>query len=237
VFILNLQLPVLFVNFKVYEEATGKNALALAKKAEAVAKKTGASIALVVQAVDICFLSKQCGLPLFAQHVDAIDFGANTGWVSPFAVSQAGAVGTVLNHAEHKLDNFVLEKTIELAKKSCLLVMACAESLERARQIAAFSSKPDFIAIEPPELISGNISVSTANPGLISGSAIAIKQIAPKIIVIAGAGIKNAQDVSRAIELGTSGVFVASGIVKSPDQKKAILDLVSGLRICRGISQ
>ncbi|MDD5163489.1 MAG: triose-phosphate isomerase [Candidatus ainarchaeum sp.] len=228
---MKLKLPVLFINFKAYEEATGKKALALAKKAEAIAKKSRASIVLVVQATDIFFLSKKSFLPLFAQHVDPIEYGKHSGWISPGSVKQAGAIGTVLNHAEHKLENPVLEKAIALAKGAGLLVMACAENLERARQIASFFSKPDFIAIEPPELISReDVSVSTARPGLISDSVNAIKQIAPGITVITGAGIFNSTDVSKAIELGTSGVFVANKIVKAADQKKAILDLVSGLK-------
>jgi triosephosphate isomerase len=224
------KLPVLFINFKTYSEATGKNALALAKKAEKVSKKANASIVLVAQAFDISSLSKNCSLPVFSQHLDAVEFGANTGWAMPFAAKEAGATGTVINHAEHKIDNSVLEKTIGLAKKNSLVVMACAEHLERAKQIASFSNKPDFIAIEPPELISGNISVSTARPELISDSVAAIKKIAPEITVITGAGIKNSADVSKAIELGTSGVFVASGITKAADPEKAIFELVSGFK-------
>jgi len=228
--LLKLKLPVLFINFKVYEEATGKNALALAKKAEAVAKKAKANVILVVQPTDLRLISGKIRLPLFAHHTDPIEFGAKTGWISPFAVKQAGAVGTFLNHAEHKVSNEILEQSIGIAKKAGLSVLACAEDLERAKQIASFSEKPDFIAIEPPELISGDISVSTARPKFVSDSVSAIKQIAPKIIVITGAGIKNSADVAKAIELGTSGVIVASGIVKNSDQKKAIADLVSGLK-------
>ncbi|HLD58413.1 MAG TPA: triose-phosphate isomerase [archaeon] len=229
-FFLKLKTPVVFINFKTYEEATGRNALALAKKASLVSKKTKKTIVLVVQAADIRLVSEKTKMHIFAQHIDAIEQGAYTGWTSPAAVKEAGAIGTVLNHAEHKLDNSVLEKSIALAKKNSLLVMACAENLERAEQIAGFESKPDFIAIEPPELISGNVSVSTARPGLVSDSAEAIKKIAPEIKAITGAGIKNSFDVSKAIELGTLGVFVASGIVKAPNQQKAILEIVSGLK-------
>ncbi|MDD5148107.1 MAG: triose-phosphate isomerase [Candidatus ainarchaeum sp.] len=226
-----LKLPVLFINFKVYEEASGRNALALAKKAEQVSKKAKAGIVLVVQATDMRMLSEKTSLPLFAQHVDAIGYGRHSGWISPASVKQAGAIGTILNHAEHKISNEALEKTIALAKKQGLLVMACAEDLERARQIASFASKPDFIAIEPPELISReDVSVSTARPELISDSVEAIKRIAPEIIVITGAGIHSPSDVSKAVELGTSGVFVANKIVKSQDQKKAIEELASGLK-------
>ena len=169
------------------------------------------------------------GIIAFAQHVDAVGYGSNTGSILPEAVKAAGAKGTVLNHAEHKLSDEILEKSIAMAKEAGLLVMVCAETTARAKSIAAFKIKPDFIAIEPPELIGGNISVSTARPQLISDAVKAVHEIA-KIPVITGAGIKNGVDVKKAIELGCKGVFVASGIVKSANKKKAIEDILSGFK-------
>ena len=220
-------LPVLFINFKTYGEATGKNAVALAKKAQRAAGN--ASIALVVQAADIRLVSSSVKLPVFAQHIDPVSFGSNTGHILPEAVKEAGAVGTVLNHAENKRDNAFLEKAVARAKGLGLLVMVCAEDLSRARQIASFENKPDFIAVEPPELIGGNVSVSTAKPELITDCVKAIKGIAPQIEAITGAGVKNASDVRASLLLGTRGVFVASGIIKAQDQLSAIKDLVSGM--------
>jgi triosephosphate isomerase len=145
----------------------------------------------------------------------------------PEAVKEAGAKGTILNHAEHKLPDDVLEKSIARAKQAGLLVMACAESTARAKKIASFGTKPDLIAIEPPELIGGNISVSTAKPEIISDTVRAVHSVA-KIPIITGAGIKNGMDVKKSISLGCKGVFVASGIVKSGNQKKAIAEIISG---------
>ncbi|MCX6798956.1 MAG: triose-phosphate isomerase [Candidatus Diapherotrites archaeon] len=227
---MELKLPVLFINFKTYAEATGKNAMALAKKAEAAAKQEKATIVLVVQAVDMRTIVGAVKLPVFAQHIDPIDFGSNTGHILPQAVKEAGAVGTVLNHAENKRDNAFLQKAIEKAKKNGLLVMACAETLARAKEIAAFAVKPDFIAVEPPELIGGDISVSTARPELITGTVDAIKQIAPEIGVVTGAGVKVRADAEKAVELGTVGLFVASGIIKAADPEKAIRELAAGLK-------
>jgi len=225
-----LKPPILFINFKTYEQATGKKAVELAKKAEGVAAKEGATIALVVQAADLRLVSTSVNLPVFAQHIDPVKFGKGTGHILPEAAKQAGAVGTVLNHAENKRSNEFIQAGIARAKSLNLTVMVCAESIARAKEIAGFEQKPDFIAIEPPELIGGDISVSTANPELISGGARAIKEIAPKVAVITGAGIKNRADVAKALELGTVGIFVASGIVKSPNQAAAIGDLVQGFK-------
>ncbi len=227
---MNLDLPVLFINFKTYAESTGKNAVVLAKTAEKIAAEENASIALVVQAVDILAVSKAVKLPVFAQHIDPVSFGSNTGHILPEAVKEAGAVGTVLNHAENKRDNAFIEKAIERAKELGLIVMVCAEDIERAKQIASFIQKPALIAVEPPELIGGNVSVSTANPELITDSVKAVKEIMPEIEVITGAGIKTGSDVKKALEFGTKGVFVASGITRASNQAAAIKELAEGFK-------
>lgn len=226
---MGIKTPVLFINFKTYEEGTGAKALELAKVAEEVAKEKNASIVPVVQATDIRLISENTSLPIFAQHIDPVEYGKNTGHILPEAVKEAGAVGTVLSHAENKRDNDFLQKAIVRAKEASLTVMVCTETTARSEEIAAFPTKPDFIAVEPPELIGGDISVSTAKPELITDSVSAIQSIS-KIPVITGAGIKNADDVKKAVELGTVGVFVATGVIKAENQKKAIEDLVEGFK-------
>lgn len=228
---MRLRLPVLFINFKTYAEATGKNAVSLAKKAERVALAENVSIALVVQAADIRLVSESVKLLVFAQHIDPIAFGGNTGHILPEAVKQAGAFGTILNHAENKRNNNVLQKSISRAGKLGLTTMVCAESVVRAKQVASFPKKPEMIALEPPELIGGNVSVSRAKPRLIREGVRAVKEIAPKVTVITGAGIKNVADVGKAVELGTEGVFVSSGIVKAQNQERAIRKLVQGFKV------
>jgi triosephosphate isomerase len=84
----------------------------------------------------------------------------------------------------------------------------------------------DFVAVEPPELIGGDISVSTANPELISDAVATIG--AGKVLV--GAGIKNAEDVRIALKLGAVGVLVASGVVKAADPVAALEDLCKGMK-------
>ena len=93
--------------------------------------------------------------------------------------------------------------------------------------MAAFS--PDFIAVEPPELIGGDISVTSANPRIVSDTVDTVKSVDPKVKVLCGAGVKTGEDVRKAIELGAEGVLLASGVVKSNDPKKTLMDLVSGL--------
>ncbi|MEK6958106.1 MAG: triose-phosphate isomerase [archaeon] len=214
----------LFVNFKTYREGTGKNAVSLARALASL--KGRAKIIPVVQALDLKEVASKVPLNVFAQHADPVSFGSNTGAVLPEALKSAGAYGTILNHAENKRPNEFIEKAVRRCRDAGLKVMLCAESIQRARELAGFS--PDFIAVEPPELIGGDISVSTARPELISDSVEAIHSVDKKIIVITGAGIKNSGDVRKALELGTKGVFVASGIVKAENQKNAARELMKG---------
>lgn len=222
--------PALFINFKTFGQATGQMAVHLAKKAEAAAAREKASIVLVVQASDLRLVSGAVKLPVFAQHIDPITPGEGTGLTLPEAVKQAGAVGTVLNHAENRRDDDFVRMAIERAGSLGLATLVCAEGLARAKQIARFERRPDLIAVEPPELIGGNKSISTAKPALISDAVKEVGRISPKIALIAGAGIKGRADVEKALELGAKGIFVASGIVKARNQTLAIKDLLRGFK-------
>jgi triosephosphate isomerase len=71
--------------------------------------------------------------------------------------------------------------------------------------------------------------VTTADPEIVSGTARAIREISEDVGILCGAGVKNGQDVIKAIELGTSGVLLASGVTKVRDAKSALEDLVSKL--------
>jgi triosephosphate isomerase len=83
---------------------------------------------------------------------------------------------------------------------------------------------PDYIAIEPPELIGTGVSVSQARPSVITESV----KLAGGVKVLTGAGISTGGDVSKALELGTHGVLVASGIVKAKNPDKAVKDILNG---------
>jgi triosephosphate isomerase len=88
--------------------------------------------------------------------------------------------------------------------------------------------EPDYVAVEPPELIGSGIPVSKANPSVIRDSVDAVKRIAPNVGVLCGAGITHGEDLRSALELGSIGVLLASGIIKAKDQRKALEDLVTG---------
>ena len=68
--------------------------------------------------------------------------------------------------------------------------------------------------------------MTTANPEVVAGTVKEIQKIAPDVKVLCGAGVKTGEDVRVAVELGTEGVLLASGVVKAKDQKKALYELV-----------
>lgn len=219
-----MKLPAIIVNFKLYEQSTGEAAVELAKIHERVAEETGASIGIAVSAVDLCNVVSAVGIPVFAQHVDDVGEGGYTGHISALQVRDAGAYGTLLNHAENPLENLALEKSIKRAKAAGLYVVACANTPEKGKEILKF--QPDLIAVEPPDLIGGDISVSKAGPHIIED---AVGLVGENRLLV-GAGIKDSEDVKIALSLGACGVLLASGVVKAEDPYLALMDLVSGLR-------
>ena len=223
-----LKTPIIIVNFKTYKESTGDNAIKLAEICNKTAKETKTSIAIAVQSTDIYRISKIVSIPVLSQHIDAVDFGKNTGFLLPESVKQAGAEATLLNHSEHRLDFDLLKKSIQRAKQAGLKTIVCAKSTEETKNVANLN--PDFIAIEPPELIGTKISISEARPEVISNSVKAVKSINKKIKVLCGAGIHNKEDVKKAVELGADGILVAVGVVKARNQESALKDLVNGLK-------
>ncbi len=219
--------PIILVNYKTYEKGYGTNALSLTKTLQKVADETKASVGVAVCPTDIKLISEGCSLPVFAQHIDAIGFGSHTGYILVEAVKEAGAVGTLINHSEHRLRLADIDDCVKRAKEAGLITCVCTNNLSTSKAASLLS--PDFVAVEPPELIGGDISVSKAQPELVKGTVDAVKSVSPNVKVLCGAGVKNGEDVKKALELGSEGVLLASGVVKAKDVEAAMRDLISGL--------
>lgn len=222
-----LKTPLVIVNFKTYSEATGERALELSKIIEEVAAKNKISVAVAPQYADIYRVATEVKIPVIAQHVDPVAPGRNTGWVTIESAKAAGAVGTLVNHSEHKLQISQIEEIVKLARRAEFVTIACAADVEESTRVAKVG--PNMILIEPPELVGTGIPVSKAKPEVVSNSVKAIKRVNAGIKVICGAGITTGEDVVKAIELGTEGVGVASGVICAKDQRVAFADIVSGI--------
>ncbi len=201
--------PIIVINFKTYKQ--GEAAIKLAKAVEKVDK----NIIVGVQASDIYEIAKTTKLKVYAQHVEYFWPGRHTGYVLPEAVKKDGAIGTFLNHSEHKLSFKILKKTIKRCREAGLKVLVFASSLKEAKKISKL--KPDYLVYEPPELVGGKISVSKAKPEL-------IEKIAKKIKMpfLVGAGIHSSKDFKKALELGSSGIAVSSSICKAKNPEKKL---------------
>lgn len=216
------EMPLVVVNCKAYASVVGKNAVELAKTCQRLSKAAGITVGIAVQPADIFAVADAVSIPVFAQHVDDVASGAFTGSVLVESVKSAGAVGSLVNHSEKPLDLSMIKKTILRLHDAGLLALACAGTPEMAFEISKLN--PDIIAIEPPELIGGNIAVSQAKPEVITVTTERIKRIP----VLCGAGVKSKDDVSKAVALGAEGILVASGVVCAKNPEKALKDLLDG---------
>ena len=221
---LKVGFPLILINFKAYKEASGRRGLELAKVAEKVSKDTGVTIAVAPQLTDLAFIASQVEIPVFSQHVDAVEPGSHTGHVTLEAVRDAGAVGTMLNHSERRVRADQVDVVVKKARELRLLTVVCSNTPEVTAAMAALG--PDMVAIEPPELIGTGIPVSRAKPEVVTSSVDLVKKINPKVKVLCGAGITTGEDVAAALRLGTVGVLLASGVVKAKDWEKAIRGLI-----------
>ncbi|MFH1820942.1 MAG: triose-phosphate isomerase [Methanobacteriota archaeon] len=222
-----LKTPIVIVNFKTYNEATGESAVKLARLIFEAGEDKGVAVAVAPQSVDIYRIVGRVKIPVLAQHMDPIKPGRNTGWITPESVKAAKAVGTLVNHAEHKISLEQIAGVVARANEIGLSTVACAADMKESRKIAGIG--PEMIAVEPPELIGTGISVSKAKPEVITNSVKVVKEVNSRIKVLCGAGISTGEDVAKALELGAEGVLLASGIVGAKNQQTAIKDIIKGM--------
>ncbi|MEM3590174.1 MAG: triose-phosphate isomerase, partial [Candidatus Bathyarchaeia archaeon] len=101
--------------------------------------------------------------------------------------------------------------------------LVCADTISVGAAAAALG--PDMVALEPPELIGTGIPVSKAKPEVVKGAVERIRATNPAVVPICGAGISKGEDVRAALELGTEGVILSSGVVRAKDPKGVALEM------------
>lgn len=220
-----IKTPIVILNFKTYLESSGENALNLAKSLETVALETGITMAAAPQASDIFRISEETNIPILAQHIDPINPGGHTGSNLLECMVEAGITGTLLNHSEERMKLADIGEVVKQTKKNDIFSVICTNNIETS--VAAATLDPEFVAVEPPELIGSGIPVSQAEPEVVEGTVTKVKKINKDTKVLCGAGISTGEDMKAAMDLGASGVLLASGIILAKNPKKALLDLVS----------
>ena len=225
---MELTTPVIIVNLKTYKESMGEKAVKLAAMADEVSAETGVCIALAPQFTDLHRITSSSEVPIFAQHIDPVEPGAHTGHIVAENLKDIGIQGTLINHSEHRIEMEDIGKCVEIGRKNNLITVCCAANPEETGEIAKFN--PDFIAIEPPELIGSGVSVSNSKPEIVTDSIKIVQSVNSNVKVLCGAGITNGDDVKKALELGAVGVLVASGVVKADDPKEILKDFVKNIK-------
>lgn len=219
--------PLVLVNLKTYKEGMGNRAHLIATEAERVMQESGVTIGLAPSYIDLHPLAHHFAIPVYAQHVDGCEPGANTGHITVDAIRVAGAAGSLINHSERRLTLAEIESSVKGLQAHKLISVICSNNVMTSAAAAALG--PDYVAIEPPELIGSGVSVSKANPDIIKNSVAAVHAVNPNVRVLTGAGIQCGECVKIAIDLGTDGVLLASSVVKSKEPGAVLRDLVSKL--------
>jgi triosephosphate isomerase len=217
--------PFILINLKTYRESIGQHAHRIASIAQSVSADSGAIIGIAPSYLDIHPISRHYEIPVFAQHVDGIEPGAHTGTITAEALKQAGAKGSLVNHSERRLTLADIDMAVSALRAAHMVSVVCTNN--EAASAAAAALSPDYVAVEPPELIGSGVSVAKANPEIIRKTVETVRAVNPKVMVLTGAGIQTGECVRTAIDLGTDGVLLASGVVKAKDPEAVLRDLVS----------
>lgn len=215
----------LIINFKNYEEVSADRAINLAESARQVAEKLKIEIVVAPPQPALALIAKKIQIPVICQHVDNEKMGPSTGFVVPEIAKSYGAIGSLINHSEHRIEMSSIASLVERMRKLGMVSIVCAQEPNEVVEISIL--QPDFIAIEPPELIGSGRAVSKENPAVITKS---ILGAGSRSSIICGAGITDKDDVAKAMELGSQGILVASGIVKANSWEKKIAELASGMK-------
>ena len=214
------------INCKNYEEIAGEKIIKLAKIAEKISKKYKIKIAIAPPHHLIPLITK-FGIIVLAQHLDDKKIGSTTGFMIPEIIKKSKIDGSIINHSEHRITESEIKNLVKRLKKLKLKTIVCVKNVSEAKKYAKIN--PTFIAIEPPELIGTGRAISTEKPQLITNSINAVQDAKNSTKLLCGAGIVSAEDVSRAVELGSKGILVASGVIKAKNWERILSDFSRGL--------
>ncbi len=204
--------PLIIINFKNYREATGVQAVTLARQVSNV-RSARYSVALAPSLLDVAVIAKKTRLPVFAQHADPVPKGAYTGKIPPALLHELGVKGVLLSHSERRLPFTIIKNTLRECRRLKMITVVCAATVQRIKELAPLH--PDYIAYEPQKLIGGNISVSTAKPKIIKKALKVLGKRSSHTRLLVGAGVHSGEDLRRALELGASGVLIGHAVPKA----------------------
>ena len=207
------------INCKNYDEISGDKIVKLAKISQKISKKYKIPIAIAPPHHLIPLIVK-FNVIVLAQHLDDKKIGSTTGFMIPEIVKKSKINGSLINHSEHRIPEKEIKNLIKRLKRLKLKTVLCVKNVNESKKYAKLN--PTFIAIEPPELIGTGRAISTERPQLITKAVDSVKSAKNSTKLLCGAGIVSGNDVTRAKQLGSKGILVASGIVKAKNWEKII---------------
>jgi triosephosphate isomerase (TIM) len=214
------------INCKNYEEISGDKIKKFIKIAEQVSKKYKIKIA-VSPPQHLIGLVANSSIPILAQHIDDSKIGSTTGYIIPELLKKSKVKGSLINHSEHRISSKEIEKLVLKLRELKMISIVCVKDVAEVKKYLKIN--PDFIAIEPPELIGSGKAISTEKPDLIQKAAKIVNDSKNKTKLLCGAGIVSGEDVAKSLELGSKGILVASGIIKTKNWYKIISEFGKAL--------
>ena len=206
----------------------GETLVKMAKGLEELAIKYDVDVVLDIPDTEIYNVARNVDtkrVHVYSQHMDSIPVGRGMGRTLPEALKEAGAVGVMLNHAEHKLTLEEIEKAIKRADELGLATMVCADSIEEVKAIAKLG--PNILVAEPTELIGTG---KPADKEYVDAVIKVIKEINPNIKPFPSAGISKGEDCYNIIKAGSSASGCSSAIAKAQEPLKLAEEMISAVR-------
>jgi triosephosphate isomerase (TIM) len=216
----------IIINCKNYLEIAGEKIFQLSEIAQDISERYKIEIMIAPPQNSLFYLSQFIKLPLLCQHVDDEKIGPTTGFIIPELAKSYGASGSLINHSEHRMEHANIKHAIERLRHLNMFSIVCASTSREVGELSRFN--PDMIAIEPPELIGTGKAVSKVNPSIITESVKEARTYSKNVKVICGAGIVDKTDIQSAINLGSQGILLASGLIKSESWKDKLIELSEG---------
>ncbi len=207
----------LIINLKNYK--VGKEVLDFAKKIEIYYNKA----IIAVPITELNEIAKNCGpnMQVYAQHVDHTELGRGTGFIVPESLVNAKAIGSLLNHSEHKISMTEIKKTVKRCNELGLKLIICSSSLREVSQLKKLN--PHAIAFEDKKLVATGKSITEHKQHDIKKFVELLKDT--EVIPLCGAGISTGEDAAHALVLGCKGVLVSSVVANSQTPEKFLKEV------------
>ena len=200
--------------------------LNIAKGLDELAEKYDVDVILDVPDTEIFNIAQNTKrIHVYSQHMDSLAVGKGMGRTLPEALKAAGAVGVMLNHAEHKLTMDEIKAAIARADEVGLATMVCADSVDEVREIAALG--PNILVAEPTELIGTG---KPADKEYVDEVIRVIREVNPDIKPFPSAGISKGTDCYNIVKAGSPASGCSSAIAKAENPLALAEEMIAAVR-------